>query len=223
MLKNLIAKLFILIDIPLYALWRSGGWAQDNELPDCEKFMLAMGYHTSFRDYFHSIPVAIHERRRPRIMMKRELLRNPIYGIFLRLGGGFGVDRSKSRNAVESIVNDINKEDRLLMIIAPEGTREKTDDWKTGFYHIAVGAELPLVLVYVDYERKRVGFSEVYQPTGDLIKDFQWMSDFFSENGSARYPDQFTLPNMDKLRDRAAKKVTQHAEQPNESAAYAIP
>lgn len=210
MLVKLINILVALIDIPLFALWRSGGWDMDNPLPDEDKFMLAMGYHTSLNDYFHSIPVAIHERRHPRIMMKKELLDNPFYGWFLRLGGGFGVDRSRSHNYVQSIVDDINKEDRLLMIIAPEGTRQKTDDWKTGFYHIAVGANLPLVLVYVDYKRKRIGFSEVYQPTGDLVKDYQWMHDFFAEHGSARFPDQFALPDMDKIRARVQKHPPKH-------------
>ena len=140
MLIKLMKMLLWIIDIPLFAYWQLMGWGWDNKLPDLDKFMLVMGHHTSFMDYFHSIPVAIRERRHPRIMMKKELLENPIYGWFLRLGGGFGVDRSKSRNTVQSIVDDIDKENRLVMIIAPEGTREKTTDWKTGFYHIAVGA-----------------------------------------------------------------------------------
>ncbi len=212
MLVKFLKMLLTIIDVPLYALWQAGGWKQDNDMPDVDKFMLAMGYHTTFRDYFHSIPVAIHLRRRPRIMMKQELLDNPFYGWFLRLGGGFGVDRRRSHNYVQSIVEDIEKEDRLVMIIAPEGTRQKTDDWKTGFYHIAVGANMPLVLVYVDYARKRVGFSEVYYPTGDIVKDYQWIHDFFAEYGSARYPDQFALPDIDKIRARVNEREQQNIE-----------
>jgi len=205
MLVKLAKILLTIVDVPMLALWRAGGWDFDNKLPPDDKFMLVMGYHTSIRDYFHSLPATFHERRRPRIMMKKELLENPFYGWFLRLGGGFGVDRSRSHNYVQTIVEDIHKEDRLVMIIAPEGTRHQTDDWKTGFYHIAVGASLPLVLVYVDYERKRVGFSEVRQPTGDIVEDYQWIHDFFAEHGSPRYPDKFALPDMDKIRARVAK------------------
>jgi len=191
-----------LIDIPLFALWRLLGWDCDNELPEIDKFMLPMAPHTTFLDYFHSIPVAIHERRRPRIMMKKELLTNPYYGWFMKLGGGFGVDRSRSHNTVQSIVDDINQDDRLVMIIAPEGTRQRTTDWKSGFYRIAVGANMPLVLVYINYQRKRVGFSEVYYPTGDMVKDYQWMSDFFAKHGYAKYPDQFALPDIGALQSR---------------------
>ena len=218
MFKTLIDLLVTIVDVPLFALWRASGWAWDNELPKIDKFMLVMAPHTSFMDYFHSVPVAIRERRRPRIMMKKELLQNPLYGWFLKLGGGFGVDRGKSSNAVQTIIDDINKESRLVMIIAPEGTREKTSDWKTGFYRIAVGAELPLVLVYINYKRKRVGFSEVHHPTGDIIKDYQWMSDFFAEHGSGRYPDQFALPDIDALQsrlvshDQQAETVASHEE-----------
>lgn len=213
MLTNVIKMLFTIIDVPLYFVWNLIGWNNDNNLPDEDKFMLVMGYHTSFHDYYHSIPVAIRERRRPRIMMKQELLDNPWYGWFLKLGGGFGVDRSRSQNTVETIVNDIEKEDRLVIIIAPEGTRQQTDDWKTGFYHIAVGADLPLVLVYVDYERKRVGFSELYHPTGDIVQDFQWIRDFFAEHGSPRFPDQFALPDIDKIRARVAEREQTNAPQ----------
>lgn len=209
MVYKFLLLLLRIIDLPLMSLWRLSGWDYDNEIPDEDKFMLAMAPHTTFMDYFHSIPYAIQVRRRPRIMMKKELLDNPFYGWFMKLGGGFGVDRSRSQNVVQSIVSSIQQEDRLVMIIAPEGTRERTTDWKTGFYHIAVGADMPLVLVYINYERKRVGFSEVYYPTGDIIKDYQWMSDFFAEKGVARYPDQFALPDIELLRSRIEQKNQQ--------------
>ena len=66
---------------------------------------------------------------------------------------------------------------------------------------------MPLVLVYIDYERKRVGFSEVYQPTGDIVTDYQWMADFFAEHGSARFPDQFALPDIAALQSRLAAET----------------
>ena len=205
MLYKLQMLFIAMIDIPLFALWRAGGWDYDRNIPDIDKFMLAMAPHTTFRDYFHSIPVAIHVRRRPSIMMKQELLKMPILGWFFKLGGGFGVDRSKSQNTVEQVVDYINKKDRIVMIIAPEGTREYTTDWKTGFYHIAVGANIPLVMVYLNYKTKRAGFSEVYYPTGDIKTDYQWMSDFFAEQGYAKFPDQFGLPDMAILESRLAK------------------
>lgn len=199
MKHKLLMVLITLIDTPLMALWRLGGWDYDRQLPDVDKFMLAMAPHTTLRDYFHSIPVAIRERRRPRIMMKKELLENPFYGWFLKLGGGFGVDRNKSQNTVEQVVEYIHQQERMVMIIAPEGTRKRTTDWKTGFYHIAKGADIPLVLVYINYKTKRAGFSDVYHLTGDIQKDYQWMSDFFEEHGHAKYPDQFALPDISKL------------------------
>jgi len=199
MLHTLWMSLIALIDKPLFALWRLGGWDYDRQMPDVDKFMLVMAPHTTFRDYFHSIPVAIHERRRPRIMMKQELLDYPILGLFFKLGGGFGVDRKKSQNTVEQAVSYINQNERIIMIIAPEGTRDFTTDWKTGFYHIALQAEIPLVLVHLNYAKKRAGFSSVYYPTGDIRADYQWMSDFFKEHGHAKFPAQFGLPDLPKL------------------------
>lgn len=200
MLHQLLMFLIMLIDKPLFTLWRLSGWDYDRQVPDVDKFMLAMAPHTTFRDYFHSIPIAIHERRHPSIMMKEELLQTPIVGWFFRLGGGFGVDRSQSQNTVEQVAQYVNQQDRMIMIIAPEGTREHTTNWKTGFYHIAIGSNIPLVMVYINYADKHVGFSEVYYPTGDIQKDYQWMSDFFEQHGYAKYPDQFGLPNVSMLK-----------------------
>jgi len=199
MLHKILMIIIALIDKPLFALWRLGGWDYDRQMPNIDKMMLVMAPHTTFRDYFHSIPVAIHERRRPSIMMKKELLQFPIMGWFFKLGGGFGVDRHHSQNTVEQVVDYIKQQDRIVMIIAPEGTREYTTHWKTGFYHIAMAAEIPIVMVYLNYTNKRAGFSEVYYPTGDIQKDYQWMSDFFEQNGSAKYPNQFGLPDIPTL------------------------
>ena len=120
MLHKFVISLIAVIDKPLFALWRLGGWDYDRQMPDMDKFMLVMAPHTTFRDYFHSIPVAIHERRRPRIMMKQELLNYPILGWFFKLGGGFGVDRKKSQNTVEQAGTYPLPEaqlDRFLMFI----------------------------------------------------------------------------------------------------------
>jgi 1-acyl-sn-glycerol-3-phosphate acyltransferase len=209
MLYKLLTILIAVIDKPLFALWQMGGWDYERQVPDVDKFMLAMAPHTTFRDYFHSIPVAIHERRHPSIMMKRELLQFPIIGWFFKLGGGFGVDRGKSHNTVEQVIQYINQQDRMVMIIAPEGTREHTTNWKTGFYHIAAGANIPLVLVYINYATKRVGFSEMYYPTGDIQKDYQWMSEFFEQHGYAKYPDQFGLPDMSILEEHTHTQLKQ--------------
>lgn len=209
MLHKLLMILIAIIDKPLFALWQMGGWDYQRQVPDVDKFMLAMAPHTTFRDYFHSIPVAIHERRHPSIMMKKELLQFPIIGWFFKLGGGFGVDRGKSHNTVEQVIQYIHQQDRMVMIIAPEGTREHTTSWKTGFYHIAAGANIPLVLVYINYTSKRVGFSDLYYPTGDIQKDYQWMSDFFEQHGYAKYPDQFGLPDMSVIEEHTHTQLKQ--------------
>lgn len=196
MLHKLFMALIWILEKPIYAWWRLMGWDYVRNMPDLDKFMLVFAPHTSNIDYFHSIPVAFRVRRHPAIMMKKEVLDVPVIGWFLRLGGGFGVDRSKSHNTVQEVVNYIQSKERIVMIIAPEGTRGYTTDWKTGFYHIAVGANLPLVLVYLNYEKKRAGFSPVYHPTGDIATDFQWMSDFFAEHAHPKHPDRFGLPEI---------------------------
>lgn len=101
----------------------------------------------------------------------KHTLFKPPYGTFFRLLGGIPVDRRDRNNAVSGAVEIINQHDKLMLIIAPEGTRSRAKRWKTGFYHIALGAGVPIVLGFLDYGGKRGGVLQVFYPTGDIEAD----------------------------------------------------
>lgn len=112
-------------------------------------------------------------------MGKHTLFRRP-YGWFFRLMGGIPIDRTKSMNAVAQSIQAFREIPKLVMMISPEGTRRKVKEWRTGFYHIAQGAGVPIVLAFLDYRRKTGGFGKVINPTGDLEYDMSGIRAFYA-------------------------------------------
>jgi 1-acyl-sn-glycerol-3-phosphate acyltransferase len=111
---------------------------------------------------------------------KASLFKGPLAGLFRRLRG-IPVRRDQNKNFVTQIVDIFNQSERLIIAIAPEGTRKKSTYWKTGFYYMALGAQVPVVLGFVDYLRKQVGVGPVLHPTGDIQIDFAQISAFYAE------------------------------------------
>lgn len=156
---------------PLGYLWlRAGGWRLEGALPDLPKFVVVAAPHTTNWDLPNALSAGLHYGRGIHWMGKDTLFRWPLGGI-MRWLGGVPVDRSKSTNAVQQMVDWFATEDRLVLVVAPAGTRSATAKWKTGFYHIAVGARVPLVLCFIDYERRVIGVAKVFYPTGDYEAD----------------------------------------------------
>ena len=118
---------------------------------------------------------------------KDTLFRGPIAGVLRRLGG-IPVNRRSRSNFVQQMVNVFNERDRFIMAISPEGTRRKTGHWKTGFYYIALGANVPIALGFVDYEKKVVGIGPKLYPTGDIQADFIEIKNFYTTI-TGRHPE----------------------------------
>ena len=95
------------------------------------------------------------------------------YGWIFRLLGGIPVDRSKHNNLVAHAIDLFKTSEKLVLGLAPEGSRSRVENWKLGFYHIAVGANIPIALAYLDYEKKEAGIFEIFQPRGEIQKDLQ--------------------------------------------------
>ena len=108
-------------------------------------------------------------------------------GWLMRRLGGLPVDRTASHDFVNQIVGLFEERDRLVITIAPEGTRKKTAHWKTGFYYIALGAGVPIVLGYLDYPSRRGGLGPTLQPCGDLEADLDRIRQFYSDK-RGRHP-----------------------------------
>lgn len=166
------------------------GWKIENEFPKTpKKYMVIAAPHTSWVDF----PIAILTRMSLRTMVhfigKNSLFKWPFGFIFRKLGGT-PVDRSKNNNLVDAVVQIFNSKEDFKLGLSPEGTRKKVEKWKTGFYYIAKGAKVPIVMAALDFENKKVKISEPYYPTTNKEKDFQVFYDFF-KNVKGKNPELF--------------------------------
>lgn len=155
------------------------GWtAVDKPLP--AKCVLIGSPHTSNWDF----PIALLLMRVIGIeghwIAKHTVFRWPVGWLMRRLGG-LPVDRTTSHNFVDQIVQLFEARDRLVITIAPEGTRKRTAHWKTGFYYIALGAKVPIVLGFLDYPSKSGGLGPTIQPSGNLEADLDRMREFYAD------------------------------------------
>ena len=174
---------------PLARLWlRATGWHIEGEMPKVPKFIIVAAPHSSNWDLPHVLAAGLEFGIRVHWMGKDSLFKWP-YGGFMRWLGGIPVDRSKANNAVAQMVERFAQEDKLILVIPPEGTRGKVSRWKSGFYHIAVGAKIPLALGFLDYKRKAAGIAKVFHPTGDYEKDLAEIQAFYA-TVTARHPDR---------------------------------
>ncbi len=112
-------------------------------------------------------------------MGKDSLFQGPL-GVFFRALGAIPVNRQKSTNLVEQIAAKYDEYDDLIIGLSPEGTRKKTGYWRTGFYYIALKADVPIVMAYIDYQNKVVGLGPSLRPTGDIETDFEEIKNFYS-------------------------------------------
>jgi 1-acyl-sn-glycerol-3-phosphate acyltransferase len=160
-------------------LMRLLGWRLEGRLPDLPKFVLIGAPHTSNWDFVLFLGVIFSLRADVHFMGKAELFRSPL-GFFFRYCGGIPVDRSRSTGLVDQMVEVCNKADRFILTITPEGTRHHVTEWKRGFYHIATGAGIPIVLAVLDARHKTVRIGQVFHPTGDMEADLRTIQDFFT-------------------------------------------
>lgn len=158
---------------------RLTGWRVLGQLPDLPKYILIGAPHTSNWDFMLFLGVIFKLGANVRYMGKAEIFRSPI-GFFFRYCGGIPVDRSKSTGLVEQMAQACQTSERFILTIAPEGTRHQVAGWKRGFYHIAAGAGIPIVLAVVDGKQKTVQVGQVFHPTGDVDADLPVIQDFFA-------------------------------------------
>ena len=154
------------------------GWRTEGQLPSNPKFVLVGAPHTSNWDLPYTLLTAFALRAPIHWMGKEAIFRRPFKGFFKWLGG-IPVRRSQSHNLVEQSIQQFNRNDQLILTIAPAGTRKRVIRWKTGFYHIACGAGVPIVLGFMDYRRKAGGIGPMVHPTGNMEADMETIKDFY--------------------------------------------
>lgn len=123
-------------------------------------------------------------------LMKSDWFFFPLGSLFRALGG-VPVNRKERTQTVERIQQLLQQQGQMHIAITPEGTRSRGEKWKSGFYHIAQAAGLPIELAVIDYRQKELGIFEVFTPTGDLEADLAYIRSRFRAE-QAKYPDQFT-------------------------------
>lgn len=149
------------------------GWRVEGTLPNLKKYVLIGAPHTSNWDYVLFLGVMFSLRMDARVMVKADVFVFPI-GWFFRYCGGYPVDRKKSTGLVEQMVDAFKAEDRFILTISPEGTRSYVTEWKRGFYHIAKGAGIPVVMAQVDGKNKTVHIlKDAFHPTDDIEADMK--------------------------------------------------
>lgn len=155
--------------------------------------VVIMAPHTSMMDFWIGRLAFWKYKQKVYFLIKKELFFFPI-GYFLKCMGGIPVLRGKSAQVVEQLVKEFHKRKKMWLVITPEGTRKKVEKWKTGFYKIALAAQLPIFVSYIDYEKKYGGIAFLLYPSGDFEKDFEKIKCFY-KTVKARYPENFNLSN----------------------------
>ncbi len=184
--------LFVIKKVLRLLYWCSG-WKYVEEIPkDIDKAVMIMIGHTSNWDFLYGIGCLDYFNRHARFTIKKEWIEVPLVGRFFKLLGAFAVDRSKKNSAVEQMIEEIKSWDKGYMIVTPEGTRRRVTKLRTGFYHVALGAGIPIILSYIDYKRKQSGLGQVLYPSGNYEKDMKVIYDFYS-NITPKKPENFAL------------------------------
>ena len=171
---------------------RLGGWTTVNEAPsDLGNAVCIVAPHTAIEDFFVGLGFYWSYGIKFKVMMKQEFFK-PILGWILKKMGGIPVNRGHQNHLVEQMIEMFSQNEDTHLVICPEGTRKAVKHWKKGFYVIAEGAKLPIVLGFIDYKKKRCGIEKYFYPTGDYEKDLAMIWDYYKDI-KAKHPEGFNL------------------------------
>ncbi len=148
------------------------GWNLEGEPPNIDKYVVIIAPHTSNWDFFIFLLVKFSYSLKVSFIGKHTIFIGPI-GWLLRKIGGIPVNRTKNKNVVGTIVEAFDKSEKMVFALSPEGTRSYKDHWKTGFYHIALNANVPIQTCFLDAETRTLGFGPLVNLSGDIEKDFE--------------------------------------------------
>jgi 1-acyl-sn-glycerol-3-phosphate acyltransferase len=167
------------------------GWKAIGTAPSVPRFVIIAAPHTSNWDFPYTLLVATAIGMRVKWLGKKDLFRFPFGGI-MRAFGGISVDRSARHNMVDGAIELLKNSERLGLIIPAEGTRSKALRWKTGFYHVAVGAQVPIVCGYLDYAKKEGGIGLTFIPSGNIDEDVEKLRGFY-HGIQGKYPENTSV------------------------------
>jgi 1-acyl-sn-glycerol-3-phosphate acyltransferase len=189
----------------LLRFYRAQGWQAVSHGSIPKKAIIIAAPHTSNWDFLYFIGLTRDLGIAPSFMAKRQLFQWPL-GRFMRDMGGVAINREAGGNYVQAMIDEFARRDEFLLTIAPEGTRSSVAQWRTGFYHIAMGAGVPLIVGRMDYAKKMGGLAQAFMPSGDYAADMMRIEEFY-HNTTPRHPHkamQSILAASDKPYARAA-------------------
>ena len=153
-----------------FILNRILGWKVLGTLPKNKKFIIAVVPHSSYFDLIVAVLTRTYMGLKIKFIGKKELF-NPLIAPIVKYIGGIPIDREKSENTVNIIVDLFSKDKIQILAVAPEGTRKEVKKWKTGFYYISLKANLPIHMVSFNYFTKQIIINDGFYPTGNIQND----------------------------------------------------
>ena len=163
------------------------GWNIEGAFPDLPRFVIIVVPHTSNWDFFVGLSCDLALDMDASWLAKHSIFKGP-WGPLLKSLGGIPVDRSTAHNVVAQVADEFARRDKLVLAVTPEGTRKKVKSWKSGYWHIARAAGVPIIPVGLDFRRKAAVIGEMRYPTDDIEKDEAVFKAFF-DTISPRRPE----------------------------------
>ena len=174
-----------------FIYYKELGWKAHVSIPDFDKCVFCAAPHTTNWDLFIGKLFISAIGRESGFMMKKEWFFFPL-GILFRWMGGIPVRRDKHTSLVDQIIRQAKESKKFHLAITPEGTRSPNPNWKRGFYYIAQGAEIPIVLVGIDYEKKCIRAEKYLYASGDIERDMREIKLYFKPF-KGKHPERFDL------------------------------
>ncbi len=171
---------------------RATGWTAVGEVP--RTGILVGAPHTSNWDFVMMLLIMWRGGVTPRVLIKRELFRGPLGWLLTRLGG-IPLDRANPTGVVRELVRQARSGEPFLLILAAEGTRQKGEYWKSGFWRIARSARLPISLAFIDGPTRTAGFGPTITATSDVVADMDLVREFYRDKRGI-HPELRTEPRL---------------------------
>lgn len=179
------------------------GWTVVNHIPqkthpgDINKYVIIGAPHTSNWDFIYGMGAIDIMKLRVKFTIKKEWMVFPVGGLLRRLGA-LPIDRAvssgvKGKNMVTQMADILKQsKDDMVIVVTPEATRSRREKWKGGFYHVAKSAGVPILLGFIDYDKKQCGVKEAFYPTDDMEADMQIITAFY-QTTTPKHPELFSV------------------------------
>ena len=171
------------------------GWKMNVSVPDYDKCIVCAAPHTTNLDLFIGKLFYGAWGRKTSFMMKKEWFFFPL-GLFFKAVGGIPVNRGRKTSLVDQMVHEFKTAKKFHLAITPEGTRKPNAHWKKGFYYIALKANVPIVLLGIDYPSKTITATKAIMPSGDVEKDMREIQLYY-KNFRGKHPENFKIGNIE--------------------------